>query len=329
MNNESDRLLSYKVSEDNRNIRLDVFLSSQVIELSRSAMQALVRRGHVKVNNYSSKPSHKLKAGDHISLLIPPTKTYSIEPEAVNYSIVYEDDSLIVINKPAGVVVHPAPGHSAGTLVHGLLTHCRDLSAVGGDLRPGIVHRLDRETSGLIVVAKNDRCHNLLANQFKSGTITKEYVALVHGHVKAERGEIDLPIARHVKNRKKMSVSLSSPKRALTLWEKTEEFLSGFTLLSVCIKTGRTHQIRVHLSHMGYPIVGDPVYGHGKNWWKHHPRLKKAKLPPVERQMLHSKVLGFVHPDQDRHLEFEAPIPDDMECLLKTLKTLDTNSITQ
>ncbi|MDY6879933.1 MAG: RluA family pseudouridine synthase [Thermodesulfobacteriota bacterium] len=324
MNNESSKLLTYKISEDEHNIRLDRFLASQSVEISRSTIQALIRQGHVKVNLCLSKPSHKLKTGDHITLFIPPAKAYIIEPEPIDYTILYEDDSLIVVDKPAGLVVHPAPGHSKGTLAHGLLTDGRHLSSLGGALRPGIVHRLDKGTSGVMVVAKTDHCHSLLASQFKSGTVMKEYVALVHGRFKAERGEVDLPIGRHVKHRKKMSVAPAGPKRALTHWKKTEEFMCGFTLLSVNIKTGRTHQIRVHLSHIGHPIVGDPVYGHGKRWWKPHPLLKRDALPPVERQMLHSRVLKFAHPVQERQVEFVAPIPDDMKNLLNALKTEDT-----
>lgn len=323
MDSESDRAFFYEVPEDGQEIRLDVFLASRSIGLSRSRIRALIKSGDVRLNNCPSKPSYKLKAGDRVFLSIPPPSTQVPEPEAVEFGIIHEDGSLIVLNKPAGVVVHPAPGHATGTLVHGLLQHCQDLSGIGGQLRPGIVHRLDKDTSGLIVAAKSDRVHTFLAKQFKSGMVKKQYVALVHGGVKGEEGKIDLPIARHPGRRKEMSITLSRGKRALTQWRKTEEFQTGFSLLSISIKTGRTHQIRVHLSHIGHPVVGDPVYGYNRNWWKRHPALKKGMLPPIYRQMLHARRLGFIHPDLGRYLEFEAPLPDDMELVLCVLKCLD------
>ncbi len=323
MENESDRAPSYEITHHSQDIRLDVFLSTCADGLSRSRIQALIKKGCVKVNSCPSKPSYKLKAGDHIFLSIPPPEIPVLEPEEVVFSIVHEDDSLIVVDKPPGVVVHPSPGHSTGTLVHGLLQHCKNLSGIGGVLRPGIVHRLDKDTSGLMVVAKSDQAHAFLAKQFKCGKVKKQYVALVHGRVKGDKQEIDLPISRHPKKRKEMAVALSGGKRALTLWQKIEEFQTDFSLLSISIKTGRTHQIRVHLSHIGHPIVGDPVYGYGQNWWKKHPLYKKGVLPQISRQMLHSRRLGFAHPDQKRYLEFEAPLPDDMDNAVLALKWLD------
>ena len=236
--------------------------------------------------------------------------------------MIYEDSSLIVLNKPPGLVMHPSPGHSTGTLVHGLLHHCRDLSGIGGVSRPGIVHRLDKDTSGLLVVAKSDRVHNALAGQFKAGEVIKKYLALVHGIVHGDKGEIDLPIARHPKRRKEMSVVASGGKRAITFWKKIEELANEFSLLSVAPKTGRTHQIRVHLSHMGHPVLGDPVYGHRTSRWKKRFPSTPAVLAKIERQMLHAEILGFVHPGSNKYCEFHAPVPNDMAHLLKTLKRL-------
>jgi len=316
----SVRIFSYEVSAESRDVRLDVFLSSRAVGLSRSRIQSLIGSGHVTVNNTLSKSGYKLKAGDHLVLRVPPSPPQSLKPESVDFSILYEDRSIIVLNKPAGVVVHPGPGHATGTIVHGLLKHGNRLSGIGGVLRPGIVHRLDKDTSGLMVVAKDDEAHTSLAEQFRSGRIKKGYAALVHGRLGGREGEIDLPVARHPKKRKEMSVTRSGGRRALTLWRKIEEFQSGFSLLSIVTKTGRTHQIRVHLSHVGHPVVGDPVYGYGRNWWKRHPLRKKGAMPIIKRQMLHARKLGFVHPEDDRYLEFEAPLPEDMEHTLQSLR---------
>jgi len=320
---EPYRTPSYEITHSNQDTRLDVYLAARSNDLSRSRIQALIKKEFVKVNNRPSKPSYKLKAGDHILLTIPPPETPVLEPEAVDFGIIYEDPSLIVIDKPAGVVVHPAPGHSTGTLVHGLLEPCQDLSGIGGVLRPGIVHRLDKDTSGLMVVAKNDRVHDSLSRQFKAGEVKKQYIALVHGRVKNAEQEINLPISRHPKRRKEMAVVPSGGRNALTRWKKIEEFQSGFSLLSISIHTGRTHQIRVHLSHSGHPIVGDPVYGHGLKKWEKHPLYKKGLLPRVNRQMLHARFLSFFHPDQNQYLEFESPHPQDMDHAVLVLNSLD------
>jgi len=311
------------VSEGAREERLDLFLHSCSAGLSRSRIQSLIRGGDVKVNSQPSKPSHKVKPGDEVLLVIPPAAAQVLEPEVVEFQVVYEDPSIIVLNKPPGLVVHPAPGHATGTLVQGLLYHCGDLSGIGGVLRPGIVHRLDKDTSGLMVVAKDDQAHLSLSDQFKSGAVEKKYIALVHGMVKGTKGRVDLPIGRHPKKRKEMSIAATGGRRALTLWRKIEDLESGFSLLSVVIKTGRTHQIRVHLSHIGHPVVGDPVYGYGRRWWKGHPLVTKGGPLPVKRQMLHAKKLGFMHPKQGRYLEFETTIPDDMQFALRALKGLN------
>ena len=324
MGQESSRIFCYGISEEDEDLRLDVFLSSRPISLSRARIQSLIKDGYVRVNSHPAKPSYKLKAGDRIHLSIPPVAVLALEPEPVAFGVVYEDESLIVVDKPAGLVVHPAPGHSTGTLVHGLLMHCRDLSGVGGLLRPGIVHRLDKDTSGLMVAAKSQVAHESLAEQFKSGRVKKEYVAIVHGRVRGEKGKIDLPIARHPRRRKEMSVALSGGRRALTLWEKVDEFQTGFSFLSLSLKTGRTHQIRVHLSHMGHPVAGDATYGYGRNWWRLHPLHQKGLLPVVQRQMLHSRRLGFFHPTRRQYVEFESPPAEDMAAILHVLRSLDS-----
>jgi 23S rRNA pseudouridine1911/1915/1917 synthase len=323
VNDEPNRNISHSITDKERDLRVDIFLASHVKDLTRSRAKDLIKSGFVKVNGRPLKTSYRLKTGDQITFSIPSATPYHLEPEPVEFSLVHEDSSILVLNKPPGVVIHPAPGHRTGTLVHGLLQHCDDLSGIGGVLRPGIVHRLDKDTSGLMVVAKNDQAHAFLARQFKVGTVKKNYMALVHGIVREKKGEIDFPIARHPTKRKEMSVRLSKGKKATTLWRKKEEFGSGFSLLSVSPKTGRTHQIRVHLSYVGHPIVGDPVYGYKRHWWKQHFPSRNHILGPIKRQMLHAEMLGFIHPDSENFCEFKAPVPDDMDRILQRLKLID------
>jgi 23S rRNA pseudouridine1911/1915/1917 synthase len=320
---QSGRKFIYEIAEENQDVRLDLFLTSRSIGLSRSRVQALIRSGHITTNQAPSKPSYKLKAGDVVIVSVPLADTRVLEPQAVEFEVIHEDAALIILNKPPGLVVHPAPGHFSGTLAHGLLRHCQDLSGIGGAMRPGIVHRLDKDTSGLMVVAKTDQAHACLAGQFKAGSVKKQYLALVHGRVKGSEGTIDLPIGRHPSKRKEMAVRASKGRQARTVWKKMMEFTSGFSLLSITPKTGRTHQIRVHLSHIGHPVVGDPVYGYKGDGWKRHPLYKKGLLPSVNRQMLHSARLGFTHPDGENYVEFEAPMPRDMKGALDVLKELD------
>jgi len=315
-----ERTISLTISEENRDHRIDTFLATQIEALTRSRVQELVKRGFVQVNGQSPKTSYRLKKGDLVTLSIPPVQPCMLEPEPVQFALIHEDPSLIVLNKPPGLVIHPAPGHQRGTLVHGLLQHCRDLSGVGGVMRPGIVHRLDKDTSGLLVVAKNDRAHLFLAQQFKAGTVAKEYLAVVHGRMKTPRGDIDLAIGRHPKKRKEMTVLVSGGRRSVTHWEKLRDLGNRFSLLRVSPKTGRTHQIRVHLSHLGHPIVGDPLYGYKKRVWKKHFPTESGILPLIKRQMLHAQTLGFVHPDGGAYCRFEAPVPPDMEELIRALE---------
>lgn len=293
--------------------RLDAFLASQIEELTRSRVQALIRDGHATVNRRIAKAGYHLKTEDLVFLDVPPPRPCLLEPEHIDFEVVYEDASLIVLNKPAGLVVHPAPGHDRGTLVHGLLAYCRDLSGIGGVMRPGIVHRLDKDTSGLMVVAKTDQAHEGLARQFKAGEIRKEYAVFVHGAFRENEGKIDLPIGRHPRQRKRMAVMPESGKRAVTLWHVRERWGRAFAYLRVRLRTGRTHQIRVHLSHEGHPVVGDPVYGPKRTWWKqHYPTARGALQDLLGRQMLHAERLGFTHPKNGAYREFTCPLPVDM-----------------
>lgn len=323
MNDAANRIIFYSITDEDRDLRVDIFLASHVKDLTRSRAKDLIKSGFVKVNGHPPKTSYRLKAGDQINFSIPPATSYHLEPEPVEFTLIHEDSSLIVLNKPPGVVIHPAPGHRTGTLVHGLLQHGDALSGIGGALRPGIVHRLDKDTSGLMVVAKTDQAHAFLAGQFKAGTVKKRYMALVHGIVWEKKGEMDFPIARHPKKRKEMSVRLSGGKKAVTLWQKKEEFGTGFSLLWVSPKTGRTHQIRVHLSYVGHPIVGDPVYGYKRKWWKQHFPSRNHFLQQIKRQMLHAETLGFIHPESEDFCEFKAPLPDDMDRILQDLRRID------
>ena len=321
MNNDThDSAFSHTIPDSANCIRLDLFLAGIHGDLSRSRIQSLIRKGLVSVNGVHVKPSYQLKTKDLVWVVVPKPSPLLLVPEDVPFSVIFEDAYLIVLYKPPGIVVHPAPGHSSGTLVHGLLKHCGDLSGIGGILRPGIVHRLDKDTSGLMVVAKNDMAHQFLAQQFKNGTIKKEYIALVHGILPKKSGCIDLPIFRHPIRRKEMAVVTSGGRNALTLWKKIAECEDGFSLVSVAIKTGRTHQIRVHFSHLGHPVVGDPVYGRGpdalkRRFFKLNPNLASA----VKRQMLHAARIGFIHPEKKIYMEFESPFPDDMKRVLGAL----------
>ena len=323
MENESGRTISLSIKTEDTDTRIDLYLASNLKELTRSRIQGLIREGNVKVNNSVVKTSYRLKAGDEIVLSIPPSSPYLLDPEPLDLSIIYEDQSILVIDKPPGLVIHPAPGHDSGTLVHGLLHHCSDLSGIGGVQRPGIVHRLDKDTSGLLVVAKNDNAHNSLSSQFKNGGVVKRYTAIVHGIPKDREGSIDLPISRHPVKRKEMAVSASKGKNALTIWKIQEILNDKFALLSVKIKTGRTHQIRVHMAHIGHPVVGDPVYGFKSGWWKKNTGYTKNIIDSINRQMLHSGYLGFLHPDTKEYIDFDSQVPCDMGLVLKNLRSME------
>lgn len=303
--------------------RLDVFLAAGGTGFSRSRIQTLIRDGRIRVNDCEAKPSHVLRAGDRIYIDPPPPSPATLEAEPVRFEILYEDASIIVVNKPAGLVVHPAPGNYTGTLVHGLLYHCVDLSGIGGVLRPGIVHRLDKETSGVLVVAKNDRVHENLSKQFASGTVEKVYLALVHGVPREKGGTVDHAIGRHPVRRKQMAVRPEATGRhAVTVWEKKKVYGTDFAMLEVRLETGRTHQIRVHMAHVGCPVVGDSVYGQGMSRWNRHPLRVSGVLPGLSRHMLHAYRLVFTHPDQRKRMEFAAGPPEDFSLVIRSLDSV-------
>jgi 23S rRNA pseudouridine1911/1915/1917 synthase len=307
------REFEYIITAEEKGERLDHYLAlKKEIGLTRSQIHKLIEEGYVEVNKEVPKPSYKIKTDDRILVSLPPPKKPEVKPENILLDIVYEDQDLIVVNKARGMVVHPAVGNYSGTLVNALLYHCRDLSGIGGVLRPGIVHRLDKNTSGLLVTAKNDFAHQALAGQFKAKKIFKQYLALVHGVIRQEGGAIEAKVGRHPKHRKKMAVIGSfetkvKGREALTYFKVLERF-RNYTLVEITLKTGRTHQIRVHLTSIGHSIVGDPTYGHRKEEFK------------MSGQLLHAGKLGFVHPRSGKYLEFSQEIPKDMEEVVKKLR---------
>lgn len=290
--------------------RLDVFLAGAAEELSRSFTQKLITDGMVMVNGeIAARASYKVKTGDQVALNIPSPDSLEVKPEPIPLDIYYEDSDIIVVNKPRGMVVHPAAGNYTGTLVNALLYRCRDLSGINGVMRPGIVHRLDKDTSGLIMVAKNDAAHNSLAGQLKDRLVKRRYLALAHGRINEESGMVDAPIGRDPRNRQKMAVLDRNSKQAVTRYCVLDRF-AGYTYLRLRLETGRTHQIRVHLAYIGHPVVGDPKYGPARPHFG------------LDGQFLHAAVLGFKHPRTGLHLEFEAPLPDELKMILEKL-TMD------
>jgi 23S rRNA pseudouridine1911/1915/1917 synthase len=300
--------------------RLDHFLLEQGVPFSRSQLKKWIDEGCLSVNGRTEKGGYRLKEGDRLSFSPGDPIPLSLTPEAIPLDIYYEDSDLLVLDKPAGLVVHPAAGNYSGTLVHALLHHCPDLSGIGGVLRPGIVHRLDKDTSGLMVVAKNDNSHQSLIRQFQKGGVSKEYQALVWGGPATLSGRIEKPIGRHPVQRKKMAVNERQGKAAVTEWEVLERFGAGITLLKLIIKTGRTHQIRVHLSSKGWPVVGDPLYGGRKSTPGRDKVLPQALTGQMTRQLLHACRLAFYHPTKGNLLDFSSGLPADMEGALKVLR---------
>ena len=287
--------------------RIDKFLDGRIESLSRSYIQKLIKEKKILVNQLPVKANYKLTTGDTIILQIPDPEPLDIQPENIPLDILYEDDDILVVNKPKGMVVHPAPGNYKGTLVNALLYHCGDLSGINGVIRPGIVHRIDKDTSGILVIAKNDAAHNFLAEQFKDHSIRREYYALVEGRFNKKEGTIDKPLGRHKKERIKMAI-VDDGKRAVTHYEVLEEYNKGVTLVKCTLETGRTHQIRVHMASIGHPLVGDLVYGHNK---------QKIK---IEGQALHAKTLGFIHPSTREYMEFNSELPDYFNDILRELR---------
>ncbi len=310
--------LSFRIDIPHSGQRLDRVLAELLPDCSRSYLAQLIRSGALVVNQETRKPSYRLGLGDVITGSAPPQEPVRYLPEPMNLDIRHEDAHLLVVNKPAGLVVHPAPGHPSGTLVNGLLAHCPELQPAEETIRPGIVHRLDKDTSGIMVVAKKRRAHEALAHQFKQRLVRKHYLALVRGCTKTKNGAIDLPIGRHPTDRKKMSTITRRGRPAHTRWSVRQPF-DGATLLTLELKTGRTHQARVHCAAIGHPILGDPVYG-----GRHHadatlPPAVREALAMVGRQMLHAWRLSFKHPDSGREMTFEADLPKDMQQILKLL----------
>ena len=295
-----------KVEKEFDNVRLDLYLSKIFEDKSRSYLQGIIDEGNVLVNNKEKKRNYKLKVGDNIEVNIPEPKLLQIEPEDIKLDIIYEDKDVIVVNKPQEMVVHPAPGVYSGTLVNALLSHCKDLSGINGVARPGIVHRIDKDTSGILVVAKNDISHNNLAAQFKEHSISRVYMALVEGIIKDEQGTIEAPIGRHAVDRIKMAV-VKDGRYAVTHYKVIERF-KNHTLVECKLETGRTHQIRVHMSHIMHPLVGDPVYGYKKQRFN------------LKGQMLHAKLLGFIHPTTGQYVEFESQLPEYFKKIIKILR---------
>ena len=296
------RNIIYTVEEDNAKLRLDKFLAEESEEFSRNYIQKLIDGGKVRVNGFDAKSSLKLKEGDHVSLEVPDTVIPEILPENIPLNIVYEDNDIIVVNKPKGMVVHPAPGHYSGTLVNALMYHCSDLSGINGVLRPGIVHRIDKDTSGLLVCAKNNSAHSFLAEKFKEHSITRSYQAITAGKFKEPEGTVAGSIGRRTNDRKLMCVNEKNGRHAVTHYKVLEQF-AKYSYIECRLETGRTHQIRVHMAYIGHPVLGDTVYG-GK--------LSEYKLngQPLKGQTLHAKTLGFVHPATGEYLEFDSQLPE-------------------
>ena len=302
------------ISEENIQKRLDLYVS-EAQGVTRSNAQNLIDGGFVLVNGKEVAKNYRLRLGDDVEIESPEPKELEVLPENIPLDIVYEDSDIIVINKPSGMVVHPANGNESGTLVNALLYHCKDsLSGINGVIRPGIVHRIDKDTSGLLVVAKNDDAHVFLSSLLKDHIIKRVYHAILVGHLKENRGTVNAPIARHPVDRKKMAV-VKGGKEAITHYEVIAEYPS-FTYAKMELETGRTHQIRVHMSHIGHPLVGDTVYGGGKT------QFEKANASLISGQALHAKVLSFPHPKTKEIMTFECELPDEFKKLLERLENL-------
>ena len=296
------------VEDEYASQRIDKYLSEKMENISRSAAQKLIDDGNVRVNFIIVTKNYKVKAGDRVVVTVPEPKTLEAKPENIPLDVRYEDSDLLVVNKPKGMVVHPAAGNFDGTLVNALLYHCKgSLSGIGGVVRPGIVHRIDKDTSGLLIVAKNDMAHVSLAEQIKAHSFTRQYQSVVYGKFKAEEGVIDAPIGRHPTDRKKMTVTTKNSKNAVTHYKVIEEF-KEFSHLALKLETGRTHQIRVHMSYMGHPVAGDPVYG------------PKKVIEYLGGQCLHAGLIGFRHPRTREYIEIESELPSYFTDFLRRIK---------
>ena len=305
---EYNELISVEIDSENSGERLDKILSKVLCEYSRSFVQGLFTDGLVRCKGKEVNKSFKPKNGDIIEFTVPEPKELSLEPEDIPLDILYEDSDLLVVNKPRGMVVHPAPGNYSATLVNALLWHCKgNLSGINGVIRPGIVHRIDKDTSGLLLVAKNDAAHVSLSEQISAHSLDREYRAVIHGHLKEKEGMVDAPIGRSQSDRKKMCVTKQNSKNAVTHYKVIEEF-KDFSFVALKLETGRTHQIRVHMAHLGHPVAGDMVYG------------PKNGVTSLNGQCLHAGLLGFIHPSTGEHIRIEAPLPDYFTDFLGRLK---------
>ena len=307
----------FRIQEEDEGERLDRFVVRVLDELSRSRVQGLVAEGAVLVNDAAKRPGYRLRIGDRVTVEVPDPVELVARPEDLPLAVVHEDADLLVVDKPAGMAVHPAPGSPSGTLVNALLHHCRDLSGINGVLRPGIVHRLDRDTTGLLMVAKNDIAHRGLAAQLEERSVERAYTALVWGRP-PDKGVVDAPLDRSPADRKRMAV-VEGGRRAVTRFRRLRE-LGYLSLMELRLETGRTHQIRVHMQHLGHPVFGDPVYGGRARVRGIEPRLREAArrlLQGLDRQALHAACLGFAHPRSGEALRFESPLPGDMERTLQ------------
>ena len=298
----------YELTADESGERIDKFLSRNYENLSRSYIQKLLKDGNIIVNKLAVKANYKIASGDVIHIRIPESEPLDILPENIPLDILYEDSDILIVNKPKGMVVHPSPGHYTHTLVNAVLYHCGgNLSGINGVIRPGIVHRIDMNTTGSLLICKNDRAHQILAEQLKEHSITRRYHAIVHGNIKEDSGTVDAPIGRHPADRKKMSTKSQHGRHAVTHYRVLERF-GSYTYIECELETGRTHQIRVHMSSIGHPILGDDVYG-------------PARCPfKLEGQTLHAKTLGIIHPSTKKYMEFDAPLPQYFQNLLTMLR---------
>ena len=305
----SEEIYTFLIDEESKGTRIDRVLSLLLAESSRSYIQKLIEKGNVTVDGKPcTAKNYKVNAGQQVELVMPEPQNLSVEPEDIPLDIVYEDDDVLVVNKPRGMVVHPAVGNYTGTLVNAIMHHCGErLSSINGVIRPGIVHRIDKDTSGLLMIAKNNMAHESLSAQLAEHSITRRYNALVYSNPSQDEGTVDAPIGRDPKNRLRMAVTSQNSKRAVTHWKVLERF-GKYTLIEARLETGRTHQIRVHMSHIKHPLVGDMVYG-----------PKKQPLTE-DGQMLHARVLGFVHPRTGEYMEFERPLPDEFQQILQKVR---------
>lgn len=300
---------SYKfiVESEQEGVRIDQLLTKKVPDISRSRIQKLIEQGNITVQDKQIKPNYKVRQGDVVRVDLPEPVVLDVKPEDIDIEILYEDEDIAVVNKPQGMVVHPAAGNYSGTLVNALMSRCSTLSTINGVIRPGIVHRIDKDTSGVLVIAKNDAAHHSLAEQIKVHSVKRIYYAIVEGVIKQDSGTVDAPLGRHPVERKKMAVVSKNGRRAVTHYRVIERFKRN-TLIEARLETGRTHQIRVHMAYIGHPLVGDPVYGYKKQRFN------------LKGQALHAKTLGIIHPSTGEYMEFTTPLPEYFQKLVDNLR---------